>query len=65
MALTSMTNVRPLIHDPDVGVAMAAASASMSSLPSPQGLEAGIEALGDARAPVQEYLRLVARGAMQ
>lgn len=55
MALASAEEVIRLVHDPDIGVAMTAASRSMSWLPPPQGLEVGIEALRDPRPIVQEY----------
>jgi HEAT repeat protein len=55
MALASAADVRSLVHDSDVRVAMVASSRSMAWLPAPQGLEVGIEALRDSRPFVLEY----------
>jgi hypothetical protein len=55
MARASATNVLPLVHDPDMSVALTAGSRSMSWLPPPQGLDVAFEALRDSRPFVQEY----------
>ena len=53
MALASVTNVGPLLHDPHPEVAMIAAVRSMEFLPGPLAVEAGIETLRDSRPPIQ------------
>ena len=53
MALASETNVRPLIHQPDLQLATATVFHSMMRLPGARGLTVAIEALHDSRPPIQ------------